>query len=357
MGDVRRVREAHDPRPAGDRRRPEPGREPVPLHGAGVRRRRWEVPLPTRVYDPSTGRFQQRDPAGYVDGPSAYEYTTSAPCTAVDPLGLETRDPKVQALLAARAKLNAAYKAYTRASDALEKAKEEAAAAQKAYDIALSAWKAACKKRRCSDVGPLVRGRDSELDDLWDALQKAKEDRDAANRAASAAQTAYDEAAAAYDAALATFNAARNDLNGSGVKPTRQDILDMVRQDLLDFGPKWVHDAMENGLMTLAPDSDPVFLVEGKHAMGAYSDGVMWIPYSSVDNAVTTWEHWGESDLLETLLHEGRHYAEEHEDGRSGHPADSERDAPRGGQSGWHDADQSSGLGIEQIVHRAQRGR
>jgi len=42
-----------------------------------------------RTYDPDTGRFLQRDPLGYVDGPSLYEYARSDPSLFSDPLGLE----------------------------------------------------------------------------------------------------------------------------------------------------------------------------------------------------------------------------------------------------------------------------
>ena len=42
-----------------------------------------------RAYDPSRGRFLQRDPAGYSEGPSLYEYAASRPNSARDPSGLE----------------------------------------------------------------------------------------------------------------------------------------------------------------------------------------------------------------------------------------------------------------------------
>ena len=41
-----------------------------------------------REDDPALGRFLQQDPAGYVDGPSRYQYEASAPAGHVDPLGL-----------------------------------------------------------------------------------------------------------------------------------------------------------------------------------------------------------------------------------------------------------------------------
>ncbi|MBD3336740.1 MAG: hypothetical protein GF355_14605 [Candidatus Eisenbacteria bacterium] len=43
-----------------------------------------------RAYDPVAGRFLQRDPIGYVDGPNLLEYATSRPPCLIDPLGLKT---------------------------------------------------------------------------------------------------------------------------------------------------------------------------------------------------------------------------------------------------------------------------
>ncbi|GEM_PF-2305926 len=41
-----------------------------------------------RYYNTTTGRFLQRDPLGYVDGPNPYTYCLNAPINWVDPLGL-----------------------------------------------------------------------------------------------------------------------------------------------------------------------------------------------------------------------------------------------------------------------------
>ncbi len=41
-----------------------------------------------RWYDPVLGRWLQRDPAGYVDGMSMYEYVRNIPYGSVDPMGL-----------------------------------------------------------------------------------------------------------------------------------------------------------------------------------------------------------------------------------------------------------------------------
>ncbi|HFE46515.1 MAG TPA: RHS repeat-associated core domain-containing protein [Nannocystis exedens] len=41
-----------------------------------------------RVYDADVGRWTRRDPLGYVDGMSLYEYVASRPVTATDPDGL-----------------------------------------------------------------------------------------------------------------------------------------------------------------------------------------------------------------------------------------------------------------------------
>jgi RHS repeat-associated protein len=43
-----------------------------------------------RTYSPTLGRWLERDPAGYVDGLSLYEYVRGGPITAVDPSGLST---------------------------------------------------------------------------------------------------------------------------------------------------------------------------------------------------------------------------------------------------------------------------
>jgi RHS repeat-associated protein len=45
-----------------------------------------------RSYSPGLGRWIESDPAGYVDGPSLYEYTRGSPAVASDSLGLST-DP------------------------------------------------------------------------------------------------------------------------------------------------------------------------------------------------------------------------------------------------------------------------
>jgi RHS repeat-associated protein len=49
-----------------------------------------------RYYDPSIGRFLQRDPIGIAGGMNAYEYVSSGPTTRVDPTGTlyETQDQR-----------------------------------------------------------------------------------------------------------------------------------------------------------------------------------------------------------------------------------------------------------------------
>jgi RHS repeat-associated protein len=44
--------------------------------------------FPFRGYSPALGRFLQRDPLGYIDGPNLYEYARSMPTVLTDPLGL-----------------------------------------------------------------------------------------------------------------------------------------------------------------------------------------------------------------------------------------------------------------------------
>ena len=41
-----------------------------------------------RHYDPTTGRYTQPDPLGFVDGPSVYGYASLSPMEMVDPSGL-----------------------------------------------------------------------------------------------------------------------------------------------------------------------------------------------------------------------------------------------------------------------------
>ena len=43
-----------------------------------------------RYYHASLGRWLSRDPAGYKDGISLYQYVRSNPVTALDPMGLKT---------------------------------------------------------------------------------------------------------------------------------------------------------------------------------------------------------------------------------------------------------------------------
>jgi RHS repeat-associated protein len=45
-----------------------------------------------RTYHSSLGRWLQRDPAGYVNGSSLYEYAVSSPSQSIDPSGLDCKD-------------------------------------------------------------------------------------------------------------------------------------------------------------------------------------------------------------------------------------------------------------------------
>jgi RHS repeat-associated protein len=45
-----------------------------------------------RTYSPSLGRWHQRDPVGYVDGVSLYQYAVGSPLNGTDPLGLQCMD-------------------------------------------------------------------------------------------------------------------------------------------------------------------------------------------------------------------------------------------------------------------------
>lgn len=46
-----------------------------------------------RHYDPTTGRYLQPDPLGFVDGASVYAYAANAPATKVDSKGLNLQGP------------------------------------------------------------------------------------------------------------------------------------------------------------------------------------------------------------------------------------------------------------------------
>ena len=46
-----------------------------------------------RHYDPSLGRYTQRDPLGFVDGPSVYGYARNSPYRYVDPDGRNATSP------------------------------------------------------------------------------------------------------------------------------------------------------------------------------------------------------------------------------------------------------------------------
>ena len=47
----------------------------------------WFAPEASAMLNPSQGRFMQRDPLGYVDGMSVYEYLRSSPTGLLDPTG------------------------------------------------------------------------------------------------------------------------------------------------------------------------------------------------------------------------------------------------------------------------------
>ncbi|TWT73416.1 RHS repeat-associated core domain-containing protein [Allorhodopirellula solitaria] len=63
-------------------------REWTPDAGLYYFRNRW--------YDAQLGRFSSRDPIGYLDGASLYQYVQGSPLTSVDPFGLYERAPGIK---------------------------------------------------------------------------------------------------------------------------------------------------------------------------------------------------------------------------------------------------------------------
>jgi RHS repeat-associated protein len=85
---VHAVRADDDPR----RHRERPlraigGRKSVDVHGTAVDEETGLYFYRARSYGPSAGRFLQRDPLRYKDGPCCYEYARSGPPVRVDPEG------------------------------------------------------------------------------------------------------------------------------------------------------------------------------------------------------------------------------------------------------------------------------
>ena len=62
------------------------------------------------MYHPTLGRWLQRDPLGYVDGMSLYQYVASAPSAKTDAFGLRALTDKEEAAFAKLGKLIEAAK-------------------------------------------------------------------------------------------------------------------------------------------------------------------------------------------------------------------------------------------------------
>lgn len=56
--------------------------------------------LSHRYYDPSLGRFLNRDPIGYVSGPNLYEYAGNNSVSSIDPTGYYSLPPGLECILA-----------------------------------------------------------------------------------------------------------------------------------------------------------------------------------------------------------------------------------------------------------------
>ena len=69
-----------------------------------------------RYYDADLGRFIQRDPSGYPDGPNNYLYCHNNPINFVDPLGLETIDDYNEEIENQRAAKKEAWSKYQKKS-------------------------------------------------------------------------------------------------------------------------------------------------------------------------------------------------------------------------------------------------
>jgi RHS repeat-associated protein len=72
---------------------------PGPYNSLLYTAQRFDEPLDTydmraRQYDPSVGRFQQRDQIGTADGPNLYAYTRNSPLGLLDPYGTEGRSDR-----------------------------------------------------------------------------------------------------------------------------------------------------------------------------------------------------------------------------------------------------------------------
>jgi RHS repeat-associated protein len=304
-----------------------------------------------RYYSPETGRFLERDPFGYGPGSNVYAYATSNPTTNMDPFGLRTRDPRVQRVIDARAAVNAAYNAVKAAEAALKAAQR---AQKELDDLQNRFW---------------ARGNSCSFDsrrawDLIKAIMDAERELTLTGSPADA-QAALDAAQRSLEAAQAAARDAREDLRSSGLRPGRDDILEMAKQDILAFGKPWSHNAMENGDLKHVPRAELHKDESGRPRQGEYDPeqpNAMFVANEEIDAAWHHWERsWGESDLVAILLHEARHWAEWNEDAYRGsepHPADAQRPPQQGGvgsgRPAWRHSDGPAALEIERQAHAAQ---
>ncbi len=338
-----------------------------------------------RAYDPETGRFLQRDPAGYVGGLSLHQYVGSGPASFTDPSGLMP-EPKD--------KENKPVEWLRWAGQQLVAAQERADAAWRAYDAALDAAYAA---------GGVVNGLQKQIDDLKEKIKEmeekcldtTQEEKDLAKLEerladAKAAQDEawhkVDEAIAAADTAQDALDAAENEFHkaaqnmwtksgGTGSVPrgdlgalSREDFKRLAKLDLIAFGARgqggaddWSALAIGYGptrFRELGIDPDT-----GQPRMGSGNSRGMWIDVNdTLDPAYGARSGIGEQMLGEVWLHEARHYSEGNDEhfvswpdgampettdanrwqGYEDHSPDPARGVEHGGRSGWLPYDQQT---------------
>ncbi len=173
-----------------------------------------------RQYCSARGRFLQRDPSGYVDGCSLYEYVRSEPVNLTDPMGRQVQrevrqlrgelDRARERVRQARVALEDAERELARVRRALEQARaREAAAKARLAGAQRAFWTAYRHTRGPRPAEALACGRHIlSHPDLWPLLANVL----AAYRAYAQAQAARGAAEAEVATAEAALAAARREL-------------------------------------------------------------------------------------------------------------------------------------------------